>query len=138
MTEVALASTFGDAKQTLRTVGVVDDDPGILRALRRLLRTVGLSVETFTSAEALLASENLQRMDCLVVDIHLGGMSGFDLQQRLAETGRSIPIIFITALDDSPTRERARRAGAIDYLRKPFNEPALLGAIARALTAETS
>jgi len=134
MPAVAPAPIFGDARSTRRrSVGVVDDDPAILRALGRLLRAAGLSVETFMSAEELLASDRITQIGCLVVDIHLGGMSGFDLQKRLVETRRSIPIIFITALDDAPTRERARRAGAIDYLRKPFDEPALLGAIARAL-----
>jgi len=116
------------------TVGIVDDDAGLLRALQRLLRTAGFSVEAFESAEALLASDTLPRIHCLVIDIHLGGMSGFDLQERLAEGGSTIPIIFITALDDAPTQERARKAGA-GYLRKPFDEPALLETIGRALGA---
>jgi FixJ family two-component response regulator len=116
------------------TVGIVDDDSGLLRALQRLLRTAGFSVEAFESAEALLASGSLPRIHCLVIDIHLGGMSGFDLQERLAETAPTIPIIFITALDDAPTRDRASKVGA-GYLRKPFDEPAFLGMIGRALDA---
>ena len=70
---------------------------------------------------------------CLVLDVHLGGLSGFELQERLSEAPVQIPIIFITAHDDPPTRERARRAGAVEYLRKPFDEHALIGAIDKAL-----
>ena len=118
---------------TQPTIGIVDDDPSILRALRRLLSTAGFTAKTFPSAEALLACEQLDRLRCLILDIHLGGLSGFDLQQRLAATHPRIPIIFITALDDALTRERARRTGAVDYLRKPFDEQALITAINRAL-----
>jgi FixJ family two-component response regulator len=114
------------------TVGVVDDDASILRALRRLLQAAGFSVETFGSAEEVLSSSQLARIDCLVLDIHLGDLSGFDVHERLPDS-RQIPIIFITAHDTVLTRERARLAGAVDYLRKPFDEKALIGAIGRAL-----
>lgn len=114
-------------------VGIVDDDPRILRALQRLLRSSGFSVETFESAEALLASESLPLFRCLVVDIHLRGMNGFDLQDRLVEGRLPTPIIFITALDDASIRERSQRMGAVEYLHKPFDEPTLVGAIRRAL-----
>ena len=72
---------------------------------------------------------------CLVVDIHLGRLSGFDLHERLTAAGLTIPTIFITAHDDAPTRERARRAGAIGYLRKPFDDKALIASVERALAA---
>lgn len=114
------------------TVGVVDDDASILRALRRLLQAAGFSVETFGSAEEVLSSSQLARINCLVLDIHLGDLSGFDVHERLPDS-RQIPIIFITAHDTVLTRERARLAGAVDYLRKPFDEQALIGAIGRAL-----
>jgi FixJ family two-component response regulator len=114
------------------TVGVVDDDVSILRALRRLLQAAGFSVETFGSAEEVLSSSQLAEIDCLVLDIHLGDLSGFDVHERLPDS-RPIPIIFITAHDTALTRERARLAGAVDYLRKPFDEKALIGAIGRAL-----
>ena len=114
-------------------VGVVDDDASILRALRRLLQAAGFSVETFGSAAEVLSSSHLPRINCLVLDIHLGDLSGFDVHERLPDTLLPIPIIFITAHDTALTRERARLAGAVDYLRKPFDEKALIGAIDRAL-----
>jgi FixJ family two-component response regulator len=116
-----------------RLIGVVDDDASILRAVRRLLGSLGFSVKTFGSGEDLLGSTCLSKIRCLVLDVHLGGLSGFELQERLSEAPVHIPIIFITAHDDPPTRERARRAGAVEYLRKPFDEHALLGAIDKAL-----
>jgi FixJ family two-component response regulator len=114
-------------------IGVVDDDASILRAVQRLLGSLGFSVKTFGSGEDLLGSACLSKIRCLVLDVHLGGLSGFELQERLSEAPLHIPIIFITAHDDPPTRERARRAGAVEYLRKPFDEHALLGAIDKAL-----
>jgi FixJ family two-component response regulator len=114
-------------------VCVVDDDTAMLRALRRLIGISGFSVETFASAEQFLESRPSRTIDCLVVDVHLGGVSGLDLQEGLARSGASIPVIFITAYDDGPTRERARRSGAVEYLTKPFDEGALIDAIHRAI-----
>lgn len=114
-------------------VYVVDDDDSLLRALRRLLGATGFRVETFSSAEELLGSEHRGRADCLVLDVHLGGLSGFDLQERLATSGVRTPIVIITAHDDLRTRERAQRAGAIEYLRKPFDDDSLIDAIHRAI-----
>ena len=114
-------------------VCVVDDDAAMLRALRLLIAISGFSVETFASAEQFLEAPRPRTIDCLVVDVHLGGVSGLDLQEGLASTGSSIPIIFITAYDDGPTRERARRGGAVEYLTKPFDEEALIDAIHRAI-----
>jgi FixJ family two-component response regulator len=116
-------------------IGVVDDDASILRALRRLLGSAGFRVTTFGSGEELLACEHLAMIDCLVLDVQLGGLSGFELQERLVEALGAIPIIFITAHDNPPVRERARRAGAADYLRKPFDEQLVIVAIERALSA---
>ena len=113
------------------TIGVVEDDPSFLRALRRLLSAAGFSVATFASAEEFLASDSAGGTACLVLDVHLGGMSGFDLQHTLATAGAPIPTIFITAHDDPVTRERAR--SGVAYLRKPFREDALIGAIHLAL-----
>jgi FixJ family two-component response regulator len=113
------------------TIGVVEDDPSCLRALRRLLSAAGVSVATFASAEEFLASDTAGATSCLVLDVHLGGMSGFDLQQTLATAGAPIPTIFITAHDDPVTRERA--SAGVAYLRKPFREDALIGAIQEAL-----
>ena len=113
------------------TIAVVEDDPSFLRALGRLLGAAGFGVAPFASAEEFLASDSVGAISCLVLDIHLGGMTGFDLQQRLAAAGSPIPTIFITAHDDAITRERAR--SGVAYLRKPFREDALLGAIREAL-----
>jgi FixJ family two-component response regulator len=115
------------------TIGIVDDDPSLRRALERLLRAAGFTVRTFDSAEALLGADMLDRINCLILDVHLGGLNGFELQERVAATHPGMPTIFITAFDDAPTRERARQAGAVDYLHKPFRERALLAAINRAL-----
>lgn len=112
---------------------VIDDDASLLRALQRLLVAGGFCVETFGSAEDFLESEQRSPVDCLVLDVHLGGVGGFELNERLVAAGRRIPVVFITAYDDATTRERARRAGAVDYLRKPFDDESLIGAINRAI-----
>jgi FixJ family two-component response regulator len=111
------------------TVGVVEDDALLRRALQRLLKVSGFSVETFGSAEEFLATEPQSRFDCLVFDIRLGTLTGFDLHERLRAAGVSTPIIFITGHDDDATRERARRVGAAGYLPKPFDEQVLLSTI---------
>ena len=128
--ERLLIVTRGTVPDTL-TIGVVEDDPSFLRALRRLLSGAGFSVATFASAEDFLASDSAATTSCLVLDVHLGGMSGFDLQQHLVSVGIPIPTIFITAADDAATRKRAR--SGVAYLRKPFREGELLGAINLAL-----
>jgi FixJ family two-component response regulator len=127
---LTLTMSRGTVPDTL-TIGVVEDDPSFLRALGRLLGAAGFRVATFASAEAFLASESVGAMACLVLDVNLGGMSGFDLQRRLVAAGSPIPTIFITAEDDPLTRERAR--SGVAYLRKPFREEALIGAIQQAL-----
>lgn len=110
-------------------IGVVDDDASVLRALRLFLEVAGFEVGTFSSAEEFLVSACLEKARCLVVDVQLGGMSGFDLSDYLAATRHRIPLIFITAHDNEQTRERAKRAGAVGYLPKPFDEDALIRAI---------
>jgi FixJ family two-component response regulator len=114
-------------------ISIVDDDLSVSRALRRLVQSAGYRVTTFTSAREFLDSSPLGRTACLVLDIHLDGMSGFELSERLAADRTAIPIIFITAHDDAPTRARVRRAGVAAYLPKPFDGRALLDAIARAV-----
>lgn len=112
---------------------VIDDDQSLLRAVQRLLVADGFDVETFSSAEDFLEFEHREKANCLVLDIHLGGLSGFELNDRLVASGGRIPVVFITAHDDAPSREKARRAGAVDYLRKPFDDRSLIGAINRAI-----
>jgi FixJ family two-component response regulator len=114
-------------------ISVVDDDLSVRRALRRLLASAGFAVETFASGFEFLESEPQTRTSCVVLDVHLGEPSGFDVYERLVATGIPVPTIFITAFDDEDTRNRARRTEAIAYLRKPFDERALLDAIAQAI-----
>ena len=116
-------------------VCVVDDDASLLRALQLLLRAAGFPVVAFGSAEEFLLAVQADPPRCLVLDVHLGRLSGFELHERLTAAGLSIPTIFITAHDDAPTRERARRAGAVGYLRKPFDDNALIASVERALKA---
>jgi FixJ family two-component response regulator len=111
---------------------VVEDDPSFRRALSRSLVLRGFRSEVFASAEEFLQHPASRNADCVVLDIHLGGMSGFELQGELARRPSSPPIIFITAFDEPATRERALEAGAAGYLQKPFDEESLLEAIGRA------
>jgi len=119
----------GAGQRNRAVIGIIDDDALVLRALRRLLEGAGFAVKTFGSAEEFLGRENPETINCLVLDIHMPGLSGFDLQERLTLL---IPIIFITANDDAPTRERARKGG-VAYFPKPFEAQSLLEAIGKAL-----
>lgn len=112
-------------------ISIVDDDLSVRRALRRLVQSAGYLVETFASAGEFLGSTLSTRSACLVLDIYLDGMTGFELQEQLAADRVTVPIIFMTAHDDAPTRERIRRSGAAGYLGKPFDGQALLDAIQR-------
>jgi FixJ family two-component response regulator len=122
----------GQRNRVSAVIGIVDDDVLVLRALRRFLKGAGFAVKTFGSAEEFLGLENPETINCLVVDIHMPGLSGFDLQERLADAKPLIPIIFITANDDALTRERAQRGG-VAYFPKPFEAQSLLEAIGKAL-----
>jgi FixJ family two-component response regulator len=119
-------------------VFVVDDDFSVRRALRRLIKSAGFAVETFASGPEFLDSNPQSGTGCVLLDIHLGGMSGFEVQERLAIRGVGIPIIFITAHDDAVTRDRARSGGAVAYLRKPFDDRVLLDAIRKAVDSTRS
>lgn len=117
----------------MANVCVVDDDASLLRAMRRLLGAAGYEVQTFRSAEEYLAAPHEPLPDCLVLDIRLGGITGFDLHDRLKGAGLRIPTVFVTGHDDVGTREQARRAGAAGYVRKPFDEASLVAAIQAAV-----
>jgi FixJ family two-component response regulator len=112
-------------------ISIVDDDASVRRALDRLVGSAGYLVETFASARDFLGSIPSTRTACLVLDIYLEGMTGFQLQEQLETDRLAIPIIFMTAHDDPATRERIRRSGAAGYLGKPFDGQALLDAILR-------
>jgi FixJ family two-component response regulator len=114
-------------------VFVVDDDTSVREALKGLLRSAGFAVETFASAQEFLACPPSDLPGCLVLDVGLPGLSGLDLQQRMAEINREIPIVFITGQGDVPTSVRAMKAGAVEFLTKPFGERDLLDAIRQAI-----
>ena len=109
-------------------IAIVDDDPSVRRSLHRLVQAAGYPVETFASGREFLEWLPRGRAACLVLDVHMNELSGFDLQDRLA-----VPIIFITAHDDPTTRARIEKSGAAGHLRKPFDEHAVLEAIRRAV-----
>jgi FixJ family two-component response regulator len=109
-------------------IAIVDDDPSIRRALQRLVESAGYTAQAFASAREFLDWLPQGQAACLVLDVHMDGMSGLDLQQRLA-----VPVIFITAHDDALTLERIKRAKAAGHLRKPIDAQAVLNAIRRAV-----
>jgi FixJ family two-component response regulator len=120
-------------------VYLVDDDPGVLTALSRVLREEGWQVETFASAEAFLASHrDPARGGCLVLDVSMPGLDGLDLQRRLIETGDSLPIVFVTGHGDIPTSVRAMKGGAVDFLTKPVRAAALAAAVRAAIERHAS
>jgi FixJ family two-component response regulator len=115
----------------MRTIVVIDDNPSMLQGLNRLLSAHGFHVQTFASAELFLEDIATCEADCLLLDIHLGGTSGIDLQRKLTSSGTDLPVIFMTAIDNEATRQQAFDAGCIAYLRKPFLAKLLIDAINR-------
>ena len=120
-----------------QTVLVVEDDASMSEAIERLLHAAGFQAVTFPSAEALLHAGAPAAAGCLVADIRLPGLSGFDLYWRLAESGRKLPVIFITARDSPSTRRQADETSAVAYLLKPFSGRQLINAVSRALGVAT-
>ena len=116
-----------------QAIVVVEDDAGMRKAIERLLRAAGFHVVLFPSAEALLETDAANSAGCLVLDIQLPGLSGFELRRRLLASGHNAPVIFITAHDEASARDEAQRLDCIAYFRKPFEGSALLEAIRRAL-----
>jgi len=112
-----------------KLVVVVDDDKTMLKSLARLLSASGFDTEVFCSAEAFLARTDAREAACLVLDIHLGGMSGIELRRRVAASGSAVPVVFMTAFDDESTHEEAVKAGCVACLHKPFPARMLIGAI---------
>ncbi len=117
-------------------VAVVDDDISVRKAIQRLLKSDGKAVEVYPSGEAFLESLATQRPDCVVLDLHLSGITGFDVLSRMKETGVSIPIIIITGNDSPEIQKQAKAAGVATYLRKPFNDESLLTAVTGAMNRE--
>jgi FixJ family two-component response regulator len=114
-------------------VFVIDDDESIRESLKSLMRSVGLGVETFASAQEFLQSTRPDVPACLILDVRMPGLSGLDLQRELTEANIHIPIIFITGHGDIPMSVRAMKAGAVEFLTKPFRDQDLLDAIQQAL-----
>ena len=117
---------------------IVEDDTGMSKAIERLLRAAGFQSVSFTSAEELLQTKTADAAACLVLDIHLPGLSGLELARLLIGSGHAKPVIFITGQDEPSLRDEALRLGCIDCLRKPFDGSALLKAIRTAVTADYS
>jgi len=125
------AMTAGRDDQPI--VFVIDDDDSVRRSLERLLRSVDLDVKTFSSAREFLELTLPERPACVVLDLRLPGPSGLELQESLIRAGRHLPIIFISGYADVPSSVRAIKAGAIDFLQKPFSDQSLLDIVQRAL-----
>lgn len=114
-------------------VFVVDDDEAVRKSLGSLIRSAGLTVETFASAQEYLSAARADVPGCLVLDVKLPGVSGLDLQKRMADAGVETPIVFITGHGDIPMSVRAMKAGAVEFLTKPFRDRDLLEAVGQAI-----
>ena len=115
------------------TVFVVDDDPSVREAVASLLRSVGYRPRLFGSAQEFLASAKVEAPACLVLDVRMPGLGGLDCQRRLSEAGLQLPVIFMSGHGDIPMTVRVMKAGAVDFLTKPFRDQDLLDAVAQAL-----
>jgi len=120
-------------KQIDSIVFVIDDDPSMRDAIESLIRSVGMHVRTFASAQEFMGSTRPDAPACLVLDVRMPGLSGLDLQRELLSAGIRIPVIFITGHGDIPMSVRAMKAGAVEFLTKPFRDQDLLDAISQAL-----
>jgi len=120
-------------KEPASMVFVVDDDESVRKALKRLIKSVGLNVETFATAQEFLFREKYEGPSCLVLDVRMPGLSGLDLQQELTKADLTLPIIFITGHGNVPMSVRAMKAGAVDFLEKPFEDQVLLDLIQHAI-----
>ena len=121
--------------ETPKLICIVDDDPSVQRALGRLIRSFGFEVELLASGRECLDKPYIDRAACLILDVAMPGMDGFELHTLLQASGRSVPTVFISAHDNADYRERARSAGAIAYLDKPCDEVFLCDAIHKAFAA---
>jgi FixJ family two-component response regulator len=117
------------------TVFIVDDDPAVRDAIRWLMEQVKLKVQVFSSADEFLANYNPGTRGCIILDIRMPGMSGLELQERLKSTGNLFPIIIITGHGDVSIAVRAMKAGAVEFLQKPFNDQVLLDTVQSALSS---
>jgi len=123
-------------KETKPTIFIVDDDPSVRESTELLLKSVGFNVKTFVSAQDFLNANLQEGLGCLILDVRMPGMSGLDLQEKLVSSKTPLPVIFITGHGTVPMSVRAMKAGAVDFLQKPFEEQDLLDAINRAITQQ--
>jgi FixJ family two-component response regulator len=119
----------------LRVISIIDDDESVRQATARLVRSLGYRADVFASAEEYLQSGRVRESSCLIADLHMPGMSGADLQDRLRAEGHRIPIVFMTAYFEEKTRARVLQAGAFGFLRKPFDNATLIKHLETALQA---
>jgi FixJ family two-component response regulator len=129
----ALRPEMAMTGQDQATVVVIDDDPSVRKALDNLFRSIGLDVELFTSPQEFLQSERPDRLGCIVLDVRFPGRSGLDMQREISAANTPLPIIFITGYGDIPMSVRAMKAGAVEFLTKPFRDQDLLDAVGVAL-----
>jgi len=120
------------------SVAIVDDEEGIRKALSRLLRASGLDAESYANGQEFLDAAAEHRPDCVVLDLHMPGMSGLQVLRKLKAAGQRLSVVVITAHDEPETRERCIDAGACAYLRKPLEDRLLLNAISAAMRAHTA
>jgi FixJ family two-component response regulator len=113
-------------RQPEAVIAIVDDDASVQRGLQRLIRSAGWKVETFASAQEFLARSRTELPNCVLLDLQLPGLSGLDLQKRMAEVGLEIPIVFLTGHGNIPVSVQAMKAGAVQFLTKPVDEQELL------------
>ena len=116
------------------TIFIIDDDASIRRAVKRLIKVAGFKAKTFGSAREFIDSGHYQSAGVLVLDVRMPGMSGLELQKYLTDSGSAMPVIFITAHEDIQARRKALEAGAIDFIKKPFEDQTLLDGIQMALS----
>jgi FixJ family two-component response regulator len=128
-----VAGTLALVKSHL--ISIIDDDPSVRLATQSLVRSLGYTAEVFSSAEAYLQSGRVGDSSCVITDLHMPGMSGTDLQDRLIADGHQIPVIFVTAYFEERTLTRVMDAGAVGFLRKPFADERLIECLDRALGA---
>ncbi|MBL8291407.1 MAG: response regulator transcription factor [Bryobacterales bacterium] len=124
---------MGGPQQSSAIIAVVDDDPSVRRGLERLIRSMGWKPETFGSAQEFLECPRTEPPNCVVLDLQMPGLSGLDLQRRMAEAGLYTPIVFLTGHGSIPATVQAMKAGAIEFLTKPVDEQDLLKAIEEAI-----
>ena len=122
--------------ETKPTIFIVDDDPSVRDSMKLMLESVGFNVKTFVSAQDFLKANLQEDLGCLILDVRMPGISGLDLQEKLVSAKTPLPVIFITGHGTVPMSVRAMKAGAVDFLQKPFEEQDLLDAINRAITQQ--